>query len=437
MRLAGSLRASVIGGLVGAVLVLLAWRGTARWLDREHLAPSIAIPSCLKAQPDARYAGAVAKSRRQVLSMMQRRRIPALSVSVAIDGRVVWSEAFGFASLEDSVPACPETRFRIASVSKPMTAVAMMRLREQGALDLDAPIASYAASLPAQLQAITARQLAGHRAGIRPYHDDSEAAATRHYGDVVESLDRFVGDSLRFAPGTSHEYSSYGYVLLSAVMQGAAHRSFEHILEEQVWQPLALAHTSLEHAGASLPNVAKFYDHVTPYVRDGEVRPSPPMDMSGKWASGGMLSTSDDLTRVGSALLPGARDALLRDDSRELLFRSHSRLVPLLFGYSLGWIAARDADLRRTYMHFGAGSGGTGWLGIFPDQRTVVAVLANLGHAGFTYDGSIGIASNFAPMPWEPAVFVATSAFLLFAVATFAASAGLRWMERHAAQARG
>ncbi len=424
------LRPGLIGGTIGALLVVGAWRLFERQLLRHKPLATRPIPSCLRATPEPRYAKAVATARHQIRSMMQHRRIPGLSATVAIDGRVVWSEGFGFANVEDSVPVCPVTRFRIASVSKPMTAAAMMKLHEEGRLDLDAPVERYVPSFPPKGTAITARQLASHRAGIRQYRDDVEAATSGHYVDVVQSLDRFANDPLLFEPGTRHEYSSYGYVLLSAVMQGAAKQPFEQVMRSRVWEPLALRHTSLEHNEAAASNAAAPYDHVTPYVRDGQVHPSPPMDMSGKWASGGMISTTEDLARFGSALLPGAREPLLREETRATLFTTHARAPLPLFGYSLGWITARDVDLRRLYMHFGAGSGSTAWLGIFPDQRAVVAVLANLGHAAFTYEASIGIADYFVPTPWMPAAVVAAAAFIAFALGGVSVAPVVRYRRR-------
>jgi serine beta-lactamase-like protein LACTB len=422
MGLSSPFRHALIGGAMGMLLVLGAWRLFARHLMREKPMTTRAIPSCVKTPSDPRYAKGVAKARHQARSMMEARRIPGMAVTVAIDGRVVWSEGLGFADAEDSIPACADTRFRIASVSKPMTAAAMMKLAERSRLDLDAAIERYLPSYPHAGRGITARLLASHRAGIRHYHDDNEAVTTHRYTDVVQSLDRFADDSLLFAPGTDHVYSSYGFVLLSAVMQAAAKQPFEQVMRENLWNPLDLSHTSLEHAHAPAPGVAKFYDHVTPYVLDGQVHPSPPTDPSARWASGGMLSTSEDLARFGSSLLPGARTQLLSGARREEMFTPLSRATPPVFGYALGWITMRDLDLRRMYMHFGAGSGGTAWLGVFPDQRAVVAVLANLGHAGFTYAASIGIASYFAPMPRTPMVLSALAAFSIFAIMTFSAS---------------
>jgi CubicO group peptidase (beta-lactamase class C family) len=143
-----------------------------------------------------------------------------------------------------------------------------------------------------------------------------------------------------------------------------------------------------------------------------------------------MLSTTEDLVRFGNALLPDSPTPLLRPETREMLFTPLTRATPPIFGYALGWMTMRDVDLRRVYMHFGAGSGATAWFGIFPDQRVVVAALANLGHAGFTYASTVGIGSRFARQPLSPAALVTAVAFTGFYVATLAIEKLIQFVRR-------
>lgn len=413
-----ALRAALLAGLAGTVAVLAAWRGLAARLVR--VADAGPPPTRCTRVADTAYAGAIASATPRILAALHTQRIPGLTVAAAVDGRLVWSEGFGLADVEHRTPACPETRFRIGSVSKPITALAMARLYEAGQLDLDAPIRRYVPTFPDKGHSITARQLAGHRAGIRHYRDDMEAFSTRHFESVTESLALFRDDPLRFVPGEGHHYSSYGYVLLSAALEGASGLAFPDVLTRDVLEPLHLTRTGLEMSDSSAPHpagVTRFYDHVTPYVVDGRVRPAPFVDLTSKWAGGGVLSTSEDLVRFGSALLPGASPALLSPNAREMLFTPTTRLVPGLIGYAMGWMVARDADLRRLHMHFGAGSGATAWLGIYPDQRVVIAVLANLGHAGLPYAASVGLGTHFAPVPMGPALTLAATTFVAFGMA--------------------
>ena len=412
-------RLSLLGAGLGALVAVAAWRAWTSWLVRVGDPPSHAQRCRRVADPT--HARGIAVAAPRVLAAMRARRIPGMTVAVAVDGRLVWSEGFGYAILERRVPACPDTRFRIGSVSKPITAAAMARLYDAGELALDAPIRRYVPGFPDKGYPITVRQLAGHRAGIRHYRDDMEAFNRRRFESVTESLELFQDDPLLFTPGSGHHYSSYGYVLLSAALEGASGMPFDELLRRQVFEPLRLARTGLDRfdsTAAPPADVTRFYDHVTPYVLDGQVHPSPFLDMSSKWAAGGMLSTSEDLVRFGSALLPDAPDRFLTPVTREMLFTPMTRLVPPIFGYGMGWMTARDAELRRLYMHFGAGSGATAWLGIYPDHRVVIAVLANLGHAGLPYASSIGLGTHFAPPPSSAALAVGVTGFLVFGAAT-------------------
>ena len=124
-------------------------------------------------QTDGRYKNAIEKSRRAIEKEMAEHRLPGVSVAVAIDGKIVWSEGFGMADLENKLPVTTLTRFRIASSSKPITAAAMAKLYEQGKLDIDAPIQAYVPYFPEKTEgAITARRLVGNLSGIRHYRRD-------------------------------------------------------------------------------------------------------------------------------------------------------------------------------------------------------------------------------------------------------------------------
>lgn len=152
--------------------------------------------------------------------------IPGVSVAVGANDLIVWAEGFGWADLEQQVPVTQITRFRIGSVSKPLTAAAAGLLYEQGALDLDAPIQTYVPSFPGKEWPITTRQLMGHTAGIRHYRNDTEGYSAAHFETVTDALSMFANDPLLFEPGSRYSYSSFGFNLLSAVLEGASQRSF-------------------------------------------------------------------------------------------------------------------------------------------------------------------------------------------------------------------
>jgi CubicO group peptidase (beta-lactamase class C family) len=155
----------------------------------------------------------------------------------------------------------------------------------------------------------------------------------------------------------------------------------------------------------------------TPFSTDGSLVPSPANDFSSKWASGGFLSTAEDVVRFGNvvvaARLGGRAGDVLRTETVDLLTRVRSGAPPLA-GYGLGWMSATDHHLRRVHFHFGASSGGTAVVAAYPGSGVVVAVVANLGHAKLPIRQLVNVVRPF--LPWmRPDIPVAGAIVLLLA----------------------
>ena len=189
---------------------------------------------------------------------MSRQGIPGLAIAVSVDRSIVWSEGFGVADLENHVPVSTHTRFRIGSVSKLLTATAAARLHQQGLLDLDAPVQRYVPAFPDKAQPITSRELLGHLAGVRHYRRD-EYINRQHYERVADSLKIFEADALLHAPNSKYLYSSYGYVLLGAVIEGASKDEYRHHMQTQVFDVLGLKDTVADDSGAIVERRTRFY----------------------------------------------------------------------------------------------------------------------------------------------------------------------------------
>jgi CubicO group peptidase (beta-lactamase class C family) len=414
-------RWQIIGSYTAIALAatfLLVWQAGA-WLVERPLRDAREPPVRCGLHIDAVYAARLSRIREQVGALMTERRIPGIAVAIAERGRIVYSEGFGYADLDRRVPACPRTQFRVGSVSKLFTVTAMARLLERGDLNLDAPVQRYVASFPDKGARITPGLLAAHRAGIRPYHDDMEAINRTRYASVTAALAPFAGDPLVAAPGSQFVYSNYGYVLLSAAIEGAAREPFLDFMRREVFEPLNMSATVPDDVSVPLPDRSANYDVETPFSMDGTLVPSPQNDFSSKWASGGYLSTAEDLVRFGNVVVPTIRGGragdVLRRETVDLLTRVRSG-VPPLAGYGLGWMSASDLHLRRVHFHFGAASGGTAVIAAYPGSGVVVAVVANLGHAKFPFRPLVNIVRPF--LPWyRPDIPIAAGASLLLLVA--------------------
>ncbi len=340
------------------------------------LASGVAAASRINTQSTATVAqeksGAYAAAREHAQTIAKEwlaRGIPGFNVAVAIDGKIIYSEGFGYADLEQRVPAWQITKFRIGSVSKPLTSAALMKLVEQGKIDLDAPIQRYVPTFPDKGTVITARMLAGHLGGIRHYKD-GEVDNQKHYDNVVDGLERFKDDPLVVPPGTKFSYSSYGYNLLSAVIQGAAGKPFLEFEQEQVFDPLGLLNTTADQPADIIPQRARFYSG----AKGKPTKNSMYVDNSYKWAGGGFISTSEDLVRFGSALLhPG----YLKAESLALLFTPQKTKDGKETKYGMGWFIGKSKSGKRIFEHSGGSVGGTSELILYPDSHLVVALICN------------------------------------------------------------
>ncbi len=295
---------------------------------------------------------------------------PGLSISVGQHGSLLWSQGFGYADIEQQVPVDPAaTRFRIGSVAKPMTALALVTLVSEGRIDLDADVRRYVPSLPAKQHVFSVRQLAGHLAGIRHYAGDEAYGRTR-YDSVLASLEIFKDDPLIGVPGERWQYSSYGYNLLSAVIERAAGKPFLDYMSESVFARLQMRATVPDRLAELVPHRGRYYVR-----RDGHLYNEPEVDNSYKWASGGFLSTTDDLVRFGLAHMD---PAVVSPAMTSLLWSEQNTLAGEGTGYGIGWRIVLDGEGNRWIGHGGGSIGGTTNLWLFPEHGLVIAMASNL-----------------------------------------------------------
>ena len=333
---------------------------------------------------EARYRAAIDAAQRLVCDSLAP-KVPGLQVAVAIDGMLVWSEAFGYADIARHARVTRTTMFRIGSVSKPLTSIAVAQLVLGGKLDLDAPVQRYVPSFPQKPWPVTTRELAGHVAGIRHYQGN-EFLSNTPYPSVTAGLAIFANDTLLFEPGTRFAYSSYGFNLVSAVIEGASGENFLAYMGAHVIRPLGLTHTAPDRVDSLIPDRTTFYD---PDTVHGGFQVAPPVDNSYKWAGGGFLSSAEDLVRFGSALL---RPGFLPQSSLDLLFTSQKTRDGQPTGYGVGWFVATDSLGHRRVFHGGGAVGGTTAFGMDRDAHIAFALTSNL------TDASLGPASRIVPL---------------------------------------
>ncbi|EEF57828.1 serine hydrolase domain-containing protein [Pedosphaera parvula] len=297
-------------------------------------------------------------------------KVPGLSIAIGRDGKILWSEGFGYADLETKKPVTPQTLFRIGSISKPLTAAGLMLLVEHGQLDLDTDIHQYVHDFPDKGQCITTRQLAGHLAGISRGSQGKELFINQHFATVRDGVKLFEDDPLLSKPGEKFSYSSHGWSLISWIMESAAKKDFLTYMEKAVFTPLEMTNTMPDYANRDIPQRTQFYDTNS----DGGFKLSPTIDNSYKWAAGGFLSTPEDLVRFGSMHLhPG----FFKAQTLDTMFTSQKTTDGKPTGYGIGWYLMKDKQGHPIFMHTGGSIGGTSVLLLFPDTHLVLALTAN------------------------------------------------------------
>ncbi|MCR9229352.1 MAG: beta-lactamase family protein [Flavobacteriaceae bacterium] len=304
-------------------------------------------------------------------NLIAEKRVPGLAVVILDKGNMVLRKGYGFADLENRKTIDPmKTIFRIASISKCITGLALGKMMEDGILDLDESIYTYVPYFPKKKYDFTLRQLAGHTAGIRGYRG-KEYALNQDYS-IKDGIGIFKNDPLFFEPGTGYLYNSFDFALLSLAMQEATGTPFQDYVKENILIPLGLKNTLSpdELENGSSPEVFK-----TQYYTKRSLCFTEAVQVNNtyKLAGGGYLSTCEDVAKLGQAILEGK---LLKEATYgQLLTSQVIEDKPTYYG--LGFQVSQDSKGRRFVGHVGNSVGAYTNLFVYPEQEKVFTVLIN------------------------------------------------------------
>jgi CubicO group peptidase (beta-lactamase class C family) len=344
-------------------------------------------------------------ARAAVREMLATTPVPAFSIAVVRGDEILWAEAFGKSDLELDVVSTPAHRFRLGSVSKVFVATLAADLATRGVVDLDAPIARYMPDLPELHRATTLRQLLTHRGGVRHYQAKDESLDApgpidrRSYKDNAEILAVFINDPLIAQPGETIAYSTFGYTLISIVLESAAKLPFLDLLHRDIAAPLGLTSLGGDAPSSVVPNRVRGYHPADkakwanpPVV--GLYANAPPANPIYKWAGGGLLATPTDVARFGAAhFAPGK----ISKATLEALFTVQTAATPQSPPLGLGWRIDEDAAKRLRWHHAGSQQGARASLVIYPKERLSIGLASNLTSVpGNVNDLSAKIADAFA-----------------------------------------
>ncbi|MEX8549031.1 MAG: serine hydrolase domain-containing protein [Mucilaginibacter sp.] len=310
---------------------------------------------------------------------MLKNSVPGASVAIVKNKTIVWEKGYGMADIEKSVPATASTVYRLASVSKPITAVAVMQLVEQGKIALDSPIQKYVPAFPIKKYPITTRELLSHMTGIRHYQGD-EFNITRSYKTLTEALDIFKNDSLLQKPGEQQIYSTYGYTLLGVIIEAVSGKTFMDYLKDNIFKPAGMTHTYEDEPLKIIPNRSAPYDTIS----KGVVGNSAYVNTSYKIPGGGIISDVNDMSRFMIALQQGklVKPATWKQMTTEV---KTAKGGPTYYGF--GWIIGFPPvqglpNLPSAVWHGGVQQGSTSAILMLLDKGIDVVILSNLGELG-------------------------------------------------------
>lgn len=300
-------------------------------------------------------------------------KIPGMVVGI-VDGGDEWVHAYGLADVENQTAMKIDSSFRLASITKTMTAVAILQLVERGKIDLDAEVQTYVPYFPRKKWPVTVRHLLGHLAGIPHYVNRAAEQHIKEHKSTRESVAIFENFDLVAEPGTKWSYSSYGYNLLGAVIEQASGQSYGDYMRANIFAPLGMTSTRLDDPIALIPNRVRGYQLI-----DGQLANSEFIDISSRFAAGGLRTTVPDLLRFARGLMSGK---LITPEHFELLATPMQTRDGKLTGYGMGVFVHPAPGVSDTGGRFAISNNGgqqetRTFLMMFPKRGVAFATAMN------------------------------------------------------------
>ncbi len=294
-----------------------------------------------------------------------------VAAGFSVDGQIAWTGSAGYSDQENDQKAEVDMLTRTASLAKPMTAICIMQLVERGLIDLDAPIQTYLPDYPKKPEGeITTRHLLQHSAGISGYKNAKERENKTGYASLKEVVDVFKDRDLLASPGEEFHYTSYGYVVLGLIIEQVSGMSYEAYIQKNIWDKCGMKNTSIERFGETYSNKSKLY-HIN---KKGKIREVKQSNLSNRVPAGGFQTTITDILRFGEAVL---NHSLISENSLSSMLVAPDIKNPGT-SYGLGFgLYGEHPKYGNAFGHEGGQVGATTFLVFLPQEKTVIAVLAN------------------------------------------------------------
>jgi len=340
---------------------------------------------------------------KQVDEMMQKAfpaNEPGAAILVQKAGAIILRKGYGMADLELGVPMAPDMVFRLGSITKQFTAVAILMLAEQGKLSLQDEITRFLPDYPAQGKKVTVEHLLTHTSGIQSYTDLPEwLPLLRKDMTVGEIIDLFKNKAFLFEPGEKWVYNNSGYILLGAIIEKVSGQSYESFIQKNIFEPLGLTHSFYDSTERVIPRRIPGYSH----DKSGYVN-APYLSMTQPYAAGSLLSTVDDLSVWNAALLA---NKLLKPETIQKAWAPYKLKNGDSSGYGYGWQVSTYEE--HFFVEHGGGIPGFASYALsIPADGVYVAILVNCNAPNQTPgDLAFKIASMALGKPYQDPKLVA------------------------------
>jgi serine beta-lactamase-like protein LACTB, mitochondrial len=309
-----------------------------------------------------------------LLNYYSYKKVPSITAGLLSNGKIVWISTKGLSDLENNVHATDKTLYRIASISKSITAIAIMQLVETGRINLDESALKYIPYLPSPRKQFTVRQLLNHTAGIRSYREN-EFDSKNYFSSTRDVVLYIMKDSLEFNPGERYLYSTLGYNLLAAIIENISGLDYADYLKLYIFDPAGMENTIPDYQKGIIFNRARGY------TRDSyrQIQNAPLADLSIKYAGGGILSTATDLLHFSLNILNGK---LIKPETLDSMLSPTRLNDGKYINYGLGFSFETDETGRKFFSHSGGGTGFTSHLVIYPVEKIASVYLTNIRDRG-------------------------------------------------------
>ena len=327
-------------------------------------------------------AAKIEKIEAAIAAWMAHHKAPALSVAIVRENQLSFSKGYGLADVENNVGARSDTAFRLASITKSMTAIAVMQLVERGKIDLNAPVNKYCAAYPEKQSlkdapdkkfSITVRQLLIHQSGVRHNKVPEEVVGTKHYNSLTEAVGAFAADPLVIEPEAKYSYSTPGYTLLGCAIEGASGLTYIDYLRENIFKPAGMTRTFVDDVYAIIPNRARGYRK----TEKGEVINAPLHDTSVKIPGGGLVSTAEDLAKFAIAI---NTNQLVKGETLTSMWTKPKSSDGKEQGYAMGFLVDDKNGYLKVF-NDGGQAGTRTYIFLMPKEKFAVACMTNLQNA--------------------------------------------------------